>query len=96
MQIKSLKRLCALATVILVLFFLVCTVFHTHETHLPSGDSVCLLCLLRNTSFLCFAVLVSEPCFFFICNMLSKNKGSLHKIHTKIKFYCILCDKIIR
>ena len=89
MQIKSVKRLCVLATVILVLFFLVCTVFHTHETHLPSGDSVCLLCLLRDTSFLCFAT--AAPTFVFVSmqTIISMDKNNV--LRRSVAIFPLLC-----
>ena len=89
MQIQSVKRLCAIAAVIFVLFFFVCTAFHTHQPHLPSGDSVCLLCLMRDTSFVCLAAAALTFVFVSVqtLTLMSKN----NELRRSVAIFPLLC-----
>lgn len=89
MQIQSVKRLCAIAAVIFVLFFLVCTAFHAHEPHLPSGDEVCLLCLMRDTSFVCLAVTALTFVFVSMQTLISMNKNNVSRCSVAV--FPLLC-----
>lgn len=89
MQIQSVKRLCAIAAVIFVLFFLVCTAFHTHQPHLPSGDEVCLLCLMRDTSFVCIAVTAMSFVFVSMQTLILMNKNNVWR--RSVAVFPLLC-----